>query len=78
MEGKRLVMAYLSKQVRVFRRKEKYTQEIMAEKLHIASRSYFDLEHEISGFSAMSLIYFMVLLPEEEVLILVKNFKKML
>ena len=60
VDGKQLVIKYLSNQIRIFRGREKYTQEIMAEKLHIASRSYFDLEHGISGFSTMSLIYFMV------------------
>lgn len=78
MDRKQLIMEYLSKQIRIFRRKEKYTQEIMAEKLHIASRSYFDLEHGISGFSTMFLLYFIVLLSEEEAIRMIKNFRRML
>lgn len=78
MDGKQLLMSYLSRQVCSFRIRENYTQEIMAEKLHIATRSYFDLEHARSGFSTMSLIYFMVLLSDEELNALMKHFKVLL
>lgn len=41
-KSKRLLMDYLSMQIRIFRGKEDLTQEKMAEKLHITPRSYFD------------------------------------
>ncbi len=77
-KSKRLLMDYLSMQIRIFRGKEDLTQEKMAEKLHITPRSYFDLEHGKSGFSAMSLIYFLLLLSDEDIIKFIGNFRKLL
>ncbi len=70
--SKQLLMNYLRKEIHAFRDQEGY------EKLHIAPRSYFDQEHGKYGFSALSLIYFLLLLPEDEVIIFLKNFKELL
>lgn len=76
--SKQLLMNYLRKEIHAFRDQEGYSQEMMAEKLHIAPRSYFDQEHGKYGFSALSLIYFLLLLPEDEVIIFLKNFRELL
>ena len=76
--SKQLLMNYLRKEIHAFRDQEGDSQEMMAEKLHIAPRSYFDQEHGKYGFSALSLIYFLLLLPEDEVIIFLKNFKELL
>ena len=76
--SKKLLMSYLRNQIHVFRDQEGYSQEKMAEKLHIAPRSYFDQEHGKYGFSALSLIYFLLLLSEDEVIIFLKNFRELL
>lgn len=76
--SKQLLTAYLREQIHVYRNKEGYTQEKMAEKLHIAPRSYFDQEHGKYGFSALSLTYFLLLLSEEEVLLFLNNFREIL
>lgn len=76
--SKQLLMSYLRKEIHSFRNQKGYSQEMMAEKLHIAPRSYFDQEHGKYGFSALSLIYFLLLLPEDEVIVFLKNFRKLL
>lgn len=76
--SKQLLMSYLRKEIHTYRDQEGFSQEMMAEKLHISPRSYFDQEHGKYGFSALSLIYFLLLLPEDEVIIFLKNFRKVL
>lgn len=76
--SKQLLMSYLRKEIHAYRDQEGFSQEMMAEKLHISPRSYFDQEHGKYGFSALSLIYFLLLLPEDEVIIFLKNFREVL
>lgn len=51
------------------------TQEKMAERLHISIRSYNNLERGKSGFAAPTLLFFLCLLPEDQVLELVRGFR---
>lgn len=70
-----LVRAMLREMIWNYRKRAQYTQEDMAEKLHISPRSYVDQEHGKYGFSAVSLLFFLSILPDEEVLALVHTFE---
>lgn len=65
---KHLFQEFLRKQIFRFRSKNSLSQERMSELLHVSPRSYFDQEHGKYGFSSLSLITFLLLLSEDEVL----------
>lgn len=50
-----------------YRKERRYSQEQMAELLHMTLRSYNDIERECSCFSAASLIFFFMLLSDAEI-----------
>lgn len=50
------------------------TQEEMAEKLHISTRSYVDLEHGKYCVSTVTLLFFMAQLPKEKMVEIVDTF----
>lgn len=56
----------LAKQVHDIRIKHNYTQEDMAELLRISPRCYSNLERGINGCSAMTLIFFVMMMTETE------------
>lgn len=68
--------SYLAAQLKPWRVEKHLTQEGMAEMLRMASRSYSDLERGKSGFSATTLMMFLSIMSDEEVLRLVHGFKK--
>lgn len=72
-----LLKKFLSERVYEKRMQLQYSQERMAEVLHISPRSYIDLEHGKYGFSILTFIFFLLLLSEEEVLQLLKDFKNL-
>ncbi len=45
-----------------------YTQERMAEELHISTRAYSDVKRNRQSLSASTLIFLLLMLTEEEVL----------
>lgn len=47
----------------------------MAELLHISPRAYIDQEHGVYGFSALSFAFFLMVISEDEVLILLNDFR---
>ncbi len=65
---KNLFQEFLRKRICSYRYIHFITQEQMAEVLHISPRSYLDQEHGRYGFSSLSLVFYLLLLPEEEVL----------
>ena len=71
---KEFARAYLTPRLRPWRKERGFTQEKMAEKLRMSSRSYAELERGESGFSATTLLLFLCLLPDEEILEVVKVF----
>lgn len=70
-----LLKKFLSERVYEKRLQLQYTQERMAEALHISPRSYIDLEHGKYGFSILTFIFFLLLLSEDEVLQLLRDFR---
>lgn len=65
-DSKFFIYACLRTAVQSYRKKYGFTQEEMAEALHVSARSYWSQEHGAHGFSGSSVIYFLVLLSEDE------------
>ena len=61
---KRLIRNFFSRSARDLRRKLRLSQEEMAERLHITSRAYSDLERGKYCLSATSLVFLLLLLDE--------------
>lgn len=62
---KRLLQDFLAERIRRFRAERSYTQEHMAECLRISPRSYIDLEHKRYGCSALTALFFLLMLDNE-------------
>ena len=75
---KLLLKTYFQSCIEAFRHKEGLTQESMAEKLFISTRSYIDLEHGKSCCSSLTLMFFLGSLSDEECLQFIHDFKKKL
>jgi len=67
-QRKRLLQAFLSDQAKDYRKENGLSQEAMSELLHIAARSYCDLEHNRSCFSGITLMVFLSMMDEERLL----------
>lgn len=65
----------LSAKMRAYRTLEKMKQEKMAEELRISTRCYSDLERGKSFFSGMSLLFFLILLPDEEIIKIMESLR---
>ena len=63
--------------VREFRVKIGFSQEILAEKLHVNVRNYQKLERGLHKPSAITLLLFLNLLPDQEILAFVHTFGKL-
>ena len=63
--------------VREFRVKMSLSQDILAEKLHVNVRNYQKLERGVHRPSAITLLLFLNLLPDQEILAFVHTFGKL-
>ena len=63
--------------VREFRVKMSLSQEILAEKLHVNIRNYQKLERGLHKPSAITLLLFLNLLPDQEILAFVHTFGRL-
>ena len=63
--------------VREFRVKIGFSQEILAEKLHVNVRNYQKLERGLHKPSAITLLLFLNLLPDQEILAFVHTFGRL-
>ena len=63
--------------VREFRVKMSLSQERLAEKLHVNVRNYQKLERGVHRPSAITLLFFLNLLPDQEILAFVHTFGKL-
>ena len=63
--------------VREFRVKMSFSQERLAEKLHVNVRNYQKLERGVHKPSAITLLLFLSLLPDQEILAFVHTFGKL-
>ena len=73
-----LLKEFLMVRVHSYRLTLQCSQERMAEKLRISPRSYIDLERGKYGFSAATFAFFLLILPEEDVLDLLKRLRKLI
>lgn len=69
-----LLKLYLKNILASFRYKENLTQEQIAHLLRISARSYSDLERGKYGVSAVTLLLFLALLPDNKILEIVHDF----
>lgn len=60
-----------------FRADHEYSQEHIAELLHISPRALFDLESGKYGFSALTLMFFLSVMKESEVETLLTDFRSL-
>lgn len=66
VQYKLILRVLFQEELREYRKSCGITQEEMAERLHISTRSYIDLEHGKYGVSAVALLFFLSQLPERE------------
>ena len=64
---KEILRKFFSKYVSTLRKRRGLTQEEMAEKLRITGRAYSDLERGIYCFSAVALVFLLLMLEEGEI-----------
>lgn len=72
---KDLLQDFLVARIKGCRKKRKFTQEVMAERLRISPRSYAYLEKGTYGCSAATLMFFFLILTDEEVIQLRLEFR---
>lgn len=73
---KRFVREFLSEYTDTLRKLRGLTQEEMAEQLRITSRAYGDLERGKYCFSAIALLFLLLMLSDEERKRFLENFHK--
>ena len=74
---KQLLQHYLRDAIYAYRKDRDLSQDRMAEVLRISPRSYIDQEHLKYSFSALSLIFFLLALTEDEVLLFLRGFRQL-
>ncbi|MBR2896208.1 MAG: helix-turn-helix transcriptional regulator [Oscillospiraceae bacterium] len=72
---KPMLQIFLMKRIRTYRKSLHITQEMMAELLRISPRSYISLEHGDNGCSATTLMFFLLILTEEDLIRLREDFR---
>ena len=75
-DNKYLYREFLRKKIYHFRISHSYTQEKMAELIHVEPRSYLEQEHGKYGFSAYTLLFYLSVLPENEILKFLEEFRQ--
>ena len=72
-----LLLDFWVVRVREFRVKMNLSQERLAEKIHVNVRNYQKLERGVHKPSAITLLLFLSLLPDQEILAFVHTFGKL-
>lgn len=72
------LQTYLGAFAKSLRLRSGLSQERMAELLRITARSYSDLERRQSCFSTQTFLFLLFLLPEDEMLQLLRNLRALL
>lgn len=73
---KTFLRRFLSGEIRKYRTQCQLTQEQISERLCMAPRSYADLEHGACGCSGLTVVLFLLMLKDEEVLQLLRGARK--
>lgn len=72
---KDMAKKFFADYVKAARKNKERTQEQMAEEMRISSRAYGDLERGKFCFSALSLLFFLFTLKDEEILQFIQDFR---
>lgn len=72
-----LFLAFWVVRIREFRIKMELTQERLAEKLCLSTRNYQKLERGVHQPSAITIILFLYLLPDQEIISFIRSFGQM-
>ena len=72
-----LLRSFFRARLLACRRARSCTQEDMADRLHIAPRSYIKLEHGVCSCSACTLLFFLLYLSEPDALLFLEEFRTM-
>ena len=73
---KTLAKEFLAEYTVTLRKLRNLTQDEMAEQLHITSRAYGDLERGKYCFSAIVLLFFLLMLSDDELKAFLEGFRK--
>lgn len=73
---KLFVKEFLAEYAGALRKHRNLTQDEMAEQLRITSRAYGDLERGKYCFSALALLFLLLMLSEEEIKCFLEKFRK--
>ena len=71
-----LARNFLAEYVNALRKRRNLTQDEMAERLRITSRAYGDLERGKYCFSAVALLFLLLMLSEDEAKDFLRDFRK--
>ena len=71
-----LARNFLAEYVNALRKRRNQTQDEMAERLRITSRAYGDLERGKYCFSAVALLFLLLMLSEDEAKDFLREFRK--
>ncbi len=71
-----LARNFLAEYVNALRKRRNLTQDEMAERLRITSRAYGDLERGKYCFSAVALLFLLLMLSEDEAKDFLREFRK--
>ena len=72
-----LFLAFWVVRIREFRTKMNLSQEKLAEKLHVNTRSYQKLERGVHKPSAITIILFLYLLSDQEIVSFIRSFAQL-
>lgn len=73
---KMLAKGFLAEYTDTLRKLRNLTQEEMAERLRITSRAYGDLERGKYCFSAIALLFLLLMLNDDELKVFLERFRK--
>ena len=75
-QSKLFAKEFLAEYAGALRKHRNLTQDEMAEQLRITSRAYGDLERGKYCFSALALLFLLLMLSEEEIKCFLEKFRK--
>ena len=70
-----LLRGFLTERIKNHRKAGHLTREAVAEVRHISPRSYISLERGENGCSTATFMFFLLVLPEKELLLLCADFR---
>ncbi len=69
-----LLQKYVNKSITKYRKENRLSQQEVSSMLRISPRSYIDQEHGKYGYSALSLMFYLSVLQDEQIVDFVRSF----